>query len=82
MREYRSRNQEELKFVKCNKCGKELKKGNDMVLEGVCQLKIKWDYFSDKDGEIHAFDLCEKCYDEFVKTFAIPLEIQEENELF
>lgn len=81
MRKYTSQNEKKIEIVKCNKCGKEIKKQDDMLLEGVCQVDIKWGYFSNKDGEAHSFDLCEGCYDELVKTFAIPLQIDEENEL-
>lgn len=81
MRKYTSGIEKKIEVVKCNKCGREIKKENDMLLEGVCQLEINWGYFSDKDGEVHSFDLCEPCYDEWVKTFAIPLAVKNENEL-
>ena len=34
-------------------------------------------YFSEKDGERHSFDLCESCYDDLLRTFRIPAEIEE-----
>ena len=37
-----------------------------------------WGYFSNKDGERHSFDLCESCYDELLKTFLIPVEIEKQ----
>ena len=37
--------------------------------------------FSDKDGESHCFELCEKCYDMIVADFMIPVEITERTEL-
>ena len=33
-----------------------------------------WDYFSEKDGEIHHLDLCENCYDEIISGFRIAVE--------
>ena len=33
------------------------------------------------DGETHTFDLCEACYDEWIRGFVIPVETEEETEL-
>ena len=41
-----------------------------------------WDYFSEKDGEIHHFDLCESCYDDLLSQFRIEADIEEQTELF
>ncbi len=60
----------------CNKCGKTIQMENDMLKEGVFSGRTTWGYFSNKDGEIHEFDICEKCYDEFIKTFKIPMVIK------
>ena len=38
------------------------------------------DYFSEKDGQIHHFDLCEECYDELVSGFKIPVDREEQIE--
>ncbi len=38
-------------------------------------------WISEKDGEIHCFDLCEFCYDRMIADFQIPVEIQEATEL-
>ena len=40
-----------------------------------------WGYFSNKDGTRHQFDLCEDCYDRFVKELSIPITESENNEL-
>ena len=47
-----------------------------MRTEGVFSVDYTWGYFSDKDGERHSFDLCESCYDELLRTFRIPAEIE------
>ena len=44
-------------------------------------LDHAWDYFSEKDGEVHHFDLCESCYDEFVSQFRVPVDVEEKTEL-
>ncbi|MBP3460491.1 MAG: hypothetical protein J6K58_14915 [Lachnospiraceae bacterium] len=77
MREYKN---EKLQTVICNKCGKVLTVENGILKEGCFRGKQTFDYFSDKDGEIHAFDLCESCYDDFVKSFQIPVSQKEETE--
>lgn len=56
----------------CNKCGKEIDITSNDYFEG----KVQWGYFSNKDGEIHQFDLCEDCYDNLVKNFKILPKIE------
>lgn len=67
--------------VRCNMCGKQLKVENGIVKEGIFSSKYQWDYFSEKDGQIYAFDLCEACYDAMIKKFRIMPEIKESNEM-
>lgn len=45
------------------------------------RVRHAWDYFSEKDGEVHHFDLCESCYDELVGGFRIPVDVEEQTEL-
>lgn len=40
-----------------------------------------WDFFSEKDGDVHHFDLCEACYDELTSQFMIPVDVEEQTEL-
>ena len=81
MRIYAIDSKQVLKEVKCNKCGRILMVENGVAKEGVFSAEQVWGYFSDKDGEHHSFDLCEKCYDEMVREFLIEPDIIEENEL-
>ena len=37
--------------------------------------------FSEKDGEVHHFDLCEECYDEVTGEFRVAVEVEEEIEM-
>lgn len=70
-----------LKTVICNKCGKKIIVDNGIILEGVFSVDYSLGYFSEKDGEVHSFDLCEDCYDEMVKGYKIDIEIIDNNEL-
>jgi hypothetical protein len=70
---------EELSQVVCNKCGEtcfvktnsEDFDPNDYKTEYL-EVDISWGYFSKKDGESHEWEICEKCYDKFVKSFKVP----------
>lgn len=72
---------ERLTELYCNKCGKQIKIENGMIKEGNFSVDYRWDYFSDKDGERHQFDLCENCYDEMIKNFLHSVDRQECSEL-
>lgn len=63
--------------VLCNCCGKEMKKRNGILQEDGLFVLKEWGYFSEKDLQIHRFNLCEKCYDQFVQKFVIPVEVSE-----
>lgn len=67
--------------VRCNQCGRPLKKENNIITEGALQLDLTWGYFSEKDGERHKFVLCEPCYDAWIKGFTVPVEITDMLEL-
>ena len=67
--------------IKCNCCGKELRKENDIFLEEVIVFEKNWGYFSKKDGEYHTFCLCEECYDKITATFQIPVTVSDRTEL-
>lgn len=76
MRQYQLKETKEIKTILCNKCGKEIPVRNGVAEEGVLSVDYVWGYFSEKDGERHSFDLCEKCYDELLASFQIPAEIE------
>ena len=75
MRKYKCNG--EVETVICNCCGKKLAVREGIVREGVLRVDHAWDYFSEKDGEVHHFDICEECYDQLVRTFKIPLDREE-----
>ncbi len=76
MRQYNIQGTKEVAKIICNKCGKEIVVKNGMAKEDTLSVQKRWGYFSEKDNEVHAFDLCEACYDELVSKFRIPVEIE------
>lgn len=74
MRQYRIQEGKELDKLICNKCGKVISVKNGIVAEDVLSVEKRWNYFSSKDNDVHRFDLCEACYDEWIGTFCIPVE--------
>lgn len=66
-----------LESVVCNGCGKKLVVERGILREGGFAVNYPWDYFSEKDGEIHHWDLCEDCYDSLIHQFVIAPEIEE-----
>lgn len=55
--------------VLCNMCG------NEIVCNDYLHVDKMWGYSSNKDNELHSFDICEKCYDKLIKEFKIKLTI-------
>lgn len=78
MRQYRKETKEIgcVEKIVCNQCGKEIPVFNGHENEGVFHADYQWGYFSEKDGQRHRFDLCEKCYDSLLQGFQIPVEIE------
>ncbi|HIR26378.1 MAG TPA: hypothetical protein IAB84_00220 [Candidatus Choladousia intestinigallinarum] len=64
--------------VFCNGCGRELDMGREIPQEEALLVEHTWGYFSEKDGERHSFTLCEACYDRIIRSFAIPVKVEEE----
>lgn len=79
MRKYNSNGA--LKKIYCNRCKKafELEKG--IVKEGIFEVEYQWSFFSQKDGQVHCFDICEKCYEDWTKEFKIPVTVEDSTEL-
>lgn len=69
------------KKIYCNCCGKAIGKEGTDKREDYLEVRKEWGYFSDKDGDIHHFILCESCYDQFIKQFCIPVEKTIQTEL-
>ena len=76
MRQYKMEETKVVESIFCNKCGKEISGKNNILEADVLSVDKRWGYFSNKDNEVHKFDLCEECYDEFIGTFQIPVEIE------
>lgn len=70
-----------METVLCNCCGRKLAVKEGVIREGAIAVDHAWDYFSEKDGEVHHFDLCEDCYDELISSFRIPVEVEDQTEL-
>lgn len=64
----------EIEKIVCNKCGKEIPVIKGVPQEDVLEVEKRWGYFSEKDNRMDHFDLCEDCYDEFVRGFRIKIE--------
>ena len=75
MRQYKKDTIEvkELDKIICNKCGKEIEVIRGVAQEDFLEVNKRWGYFSNKDNQDDAFDLCEDCYDELVASFKIRL---------
>lgn len=63
----------EIEKIICNKCGKEIPVIKGVPQEDVLEVEKRWGYFSEKDNRMDHFDLCEDCYDEFVRGFRIKI---------
>ena len=70
MRQYKTEETKAIEKYICNRCGREIAEAD------VLSVDKRWGYFSDKDNEVHHFDLCEQCYDAIVSTVQIPIEIE------
>lgn len=60
--------------VKCDRCGESCWDEEHMNIE-YAEMKAMWGYATKKDCERHKIQLCEKCYDETVKTMGIKVQI-------
>lgn len=60
--------------VVCNMCGKKLEKDKYGYFPDYFHGEMTWGYNSRKDGRRDVFDLCEKCYDNFINGFKIKIK--------
>ncbi|WP_343210413.1 hypothetical protein [Anaerolentibacter hominis] len=72
---------DEIKKIRCNCCGRELKMENGLLAEDLFEGRKDWGYFSRKDLEVHHFYLCEECYDAITGQFVIPVEKMDKKEI-
>ncbi len=67
----------------CNSCGQAI---NAVSPSGIfvdyLQIEKEWGYFSSKDMMGHSFNICETCYDKWIKTFKISVKEYDVTELF
>ena len=70
-----------MKITYCNCCGKEIPKKEGIYREDFLVVEKEWGYFSKKDGEVHHFNICETCYDQWVCGFVRPVDSKERTEL-
>ena len=70
-----------LASVICNCCNKELLVENGILKDECIHISHAFGYFSERDGEIQCFDLCEECYNKMIAKFGIPVENGERTEL-
>jgi hypothetical protein len=64
----------------CNSCGKHLKFENGILKEDAFEATKEWGYFSERDMEVHHFNLCEECYDKLISEFRIPVDVRKKLE--
>ena len=74
MRQYQKKEAREISKIICNKCGKEIVVKHGVPYQDTLSCEKRWGYFSAKDNEVHIFDICEACYDEWIETFQIPVD--------
>lgn len=76
MRQYKNVqiDKKETTKIICNMCGKEMEIENGIFKGDVLSVEKRWNYFSNKDNEVHRFELCEECYDKLVRSFKIPVQ--------
>ena len=70
-----------MEILKCNCCGKEIKKEQGIQKEDVLNVSKEWGYFSKKDTERHRFCICEDCYDKWISGFRIPPVVEDTTEI-
>lgn len=71
-------NRDRILQVVCNCCRRPLPVENGIVLEDYIHVDKAWGYFSERDGEEIAFDLCENCTHELTKKVS-PACVSEKN---
>ncbi|HHT97982.1 MAG TPA: hypothetical protein GXZ90_08835 [Clostridiales bacterium] len=68
-------------LILCNVCGKEIKLNNGILKEDVFEASKEWGFFSNRDLEVHHFNICESCYENMIENFKIPVTIMDKREV-
>ncbi len=56
-----------------------MKENTQIAVEDFVVIEKSWGYFSEKDGIRQKMNICESCFDAWVKTFAkTPCETEEQ----
>lgn len=64
--------EKKLTSLRCNKCGQKMMEESEMF-----SVQHQFGYGSKFDTEYHIFDICERCYEEWIEGFVIPIEVKE-----
>lgn len=59
--------------VYCNICGEKIAKNSHNHFEDFLHVEKVWGYDSKKDGKKDDFDVCQRCYEGWIKTFKISI---------
>ncbi|WP_105616628.1 hypothetical protein [Vallitalea okinawensis] len=59
----------EVDSVICNCCGREINKDQYGLMEDYITIKKTWGYNSAFDGQSHELDVCNDCYEKWIKSF-------------
>ncbi len=71
----------EKQIIICSCCKKVIQEPTGIPHGEFLHVEKEWGYFSGKDGEKQEFDVCEACYDAWIKSFQIPVKTIEVTEL-
>ncbi|NLJ88005.1 MAG: hypothetical protein GX327_04385 [Epulopiscium sp.] len=73
MRKYKavSVEKEIIDEVYCNVCGEKIKKISSNQFEDYLHVEKVWGYHSNNDGKKDEFDVCQVCYEKWLKSFEI-----------
>jgi len=67
--------------IVCNGCKSTFEVIDGLTKTDVFTVKKTWGYFSEKDGQVHQWDLCENCYDRMVSGFLVPVTVEDLTEM-
>ena len=68
-------------LISCNVCGKTTSIEKGVLKADMFEATKEWGYFSKYDLEVHKFNICEECYDSFIQTFKIPINVLKKKEV-